>query len=555
MAKISGQLPLNRAEKDVIVALKQQLPDDWLLVPSVRWAKRDSMGFVRDGEADIVILAPRLGMLVVEVKGSREIRVTDAGWQRFESGGWLLLDQTPVAQATSNAHELKRIICDALRWGNEFPGLFGWLAIYPNGNANQLPTLFDHTTLATRRHMTGLQTKVRDALMARGSSSIAQGFSIAAMEAVGKVLTSSEFRIVPADGAQEVSEDKGAIERLTRQQFSALRGLFDFPSVAVAGPAGSGKTVLALWRLEQLLSAGQRAFYACYNRRLAEFLRLKSPGLAAHIHNADQLFGRICPNIAGTMDREEFHRRELPNYVFDEVSGWSDERKFDAVIVDEAQDLSESQVLALNAFVKTGGSWAVFLDQRQDIYQPDTEEALITDVLFKLSHNCRNTVAINRKANDYVGSDINSMPGMPEGLPVQIERVARGQMANRAFQLAKEWKAGGENSVAILSPFVLHRSAMAGHTVGHSIFLTTELNELQSPSKAYFSTIKSFKGIEADCVVIVNASRPDNGAAAFTMEDLYVACTRAKARLAILAEDDEAVRFFRVEEGLSARAR
>lgn len=117
-------------------------------------------------------------------------------------------------------------------------------------------------------------------------------------------------------------------------------------------------------------------------------------------------------------------------------------------------------------------------------------------------------------------------------------------MANRAFQLAKEWKTGGENSVAILSPFTYQNSAMAGHEKGHGIELATKLEELHNPGRAYFSTVKSFKGIEADCVVVVDAVDPDKGTSAFTSEDLYVACTRARTRLVILTDDEESLAFF-----------
>lgn len=544
MAKIFGMLPLNVAERDVILQLKDQLPADWLVIPGVRWAKRNERGFVRDGEADVVVLIPAEGMLVIEVKGSREIRVTEDGWQRLEEGSWIILDRSPVDQATSNAHELKKILCDALGWGSDFPGLLGWLAIYPNGNANAVPALFDHTTLVTRKYMSMLRAKIHDALKARGHEALARSFTPVVMETVAKTLTSSEFRIVPADGAKEVAEDKDAIERLTKQQFSVLRGLFDISSVAVVGPAGSGKTVLAIWHLNSLVDAGKRVLYACFNKDLSEFLRLRNPALSQYIHSVNQLFGRTRPGLNVFGDESEFYRNELPNHVFDEVSGWDEEKKFDGIIVDEAQDLSEAQLLALHSFLKVNGTWSVFLDRRQDIYQRKEDEALAADVVYRLSHNCRNTVAINNATNAYVGSEVDSMPGMPKGVAVSVERVSKKQMANRVFQLAGEWKASDANSVAILSPFILKNSSMAGCEKGHGLELTKELGELQDERKVYFSTIKSFKGIEADCVVVIDAVEPQRGRLAFTVEDLYVACTRARTRLVILTDDHDSLAFF-----------
>lgn len=549
MAKIFGKMPLNVAEKDVVVALKGQAPVDWLVIPGVRWAKRREHGPVMDGEADVVVLVPNLGMLIIEVKGSREMRVTESGWQRLEAGCWVDLGRSPVEQATSNAYELKRLLCDANGWKESFPGLFGWLVVYPNGHANIVPGLVDVTTLATRQDMGRLQAKVQSALLAKGSEGIGRNFTAGVQEAAAKVLTSSEFRIVPADGAKEVSDDKDAIERLTQQQFSALKGLFELPSVAVAGPAGSGKTILALWHLQSVIDAGGKAFYTCYNKNLAESLRLKNPELKEHIQSVDSFFGKTCPGVArGKGPLDEFFRTILPNAVFDQVSAWDDDEKFDAVIVDEAQDLSEDQLIALQAFKKNKGGWAAFMDRRQDLYKRSAED-FDADVLYRLSHNCRNTVAINKATNACAGSDVTSMPGMPDGVAVVVEKSGKQQMANRAFQFAKEWKDNSKNSVAILSPRVLADSAMAGSLIGHGISLTEDIGGLHHPRRALFSTIRGFKGIEADCVVVVDAVSPEVGEKFFTVEDLYVACTRARTRLVILVSDDRSYAYFKEKLG------
>lgn len=550
MGRVWGKLPLNAAERDVVVALRDQTPHAWAVVPSVRWAKKNERGYVSDGEADVVVLAPGLGMLVVEVKGSREFRVTESGWQRKEGGSWLTLDRSPVDQATSNAHELKRLLCEEHHWGSNFPGLFAWLVVYPNGELKGVSGLFDPVTLATRRDMGGLHAKSRDALASRGSESLGKGFTDAVAEVALRTLTSAEFRIVPADGAKEVTEDKAVIERLTQQQFGVLSGLFSLPSVEVAGPAGSGKTVLAMWHLQSVLEAGRRAIYICYNKRLAESLRAKNPEIGDHIHSIDSYFGKVCPGLSSSAgDPAEFYRSELPNHVFDRVSAWPDSKKFDAVVVDEAQDLSEQQILALQVFKKDSGTWAAFSDRRQDVYRQSAGAPLAADVLFRLSLNCRNTAAINRATNSCVGTEVRSMPGVPEGVAVTVEKVGRNQMANRALEIAKGWKEASPNSVAILSPRSRPESSMASVASGHGVALTEALDELESPRKAYFSTIKSFKGIEADGVVLIDAVSPEQGMKFFSMEDLYVGCTRGRTRLAILVSDDESLAFFKKRIG------
>lgn len=69
--------------------------------------------------------------------------------------------------------------------------------------------------------------------------------------------------------------------------------------------------------------------------------------------------------------------------------------------------------------------------------------------------------------------------------------------------------------------------------------LATSLAEWNDGDAVYFSTIKSFKGIEAASVIVVDLDIPREGTS-FQAEDLYVACTRATTRLALLAKNKAA---------------
>ena len=78
---------------------------------------------------------------------------------------------------------------------------------------------------------------------------------------------------------------------------------------------------------------------------------------------------------------------------------------------------------------------------------------------------------------------------------------------------------------------------------GHGLELTEDLAKLGRAGLVVFSTVKSFKGLEARNVVLVHADMP-NRTDAFAAEDLYVACTRATGRFAIVTGSDEAARWF-----------
>jgi hypothetical protein len=533
LPRIIGNQPADRWENEVLKAFKNQLPDDWVVMPSVMWTLKKN-GYVRDGEADFVVLVPDSGLIVVEVKGSKEFKVAEDGvWLRKAGdGSWVRLGESPPEQATRNMHDLTNVLSET----TPFPGRYAYLVIYPQGEAASLPAMFDESTIATRRHMNKLASKLRTSLELRGGENKASQFTSSAVESVIDHLKNRKFRVQKVDAGDEVADDIDKIEQLTRQQFASLKGLFQLPSVAVIGPAGSGKTILAIWRLQALIEQGARAIYVCYNTTLANSLRLKYPDYAKFINNVDRLFVEICPIKRGKIDENSFYREVLPGYVIEKSDTYE---KYDSVIIDEGQDFSEEQVIAMLDLQSSEGTWAFFADWNQNLYDAGMTNPIGADVVFHLHHNCRNTVKINDASNSYLNSRVESMPGMPLGVPPLIEYA--GNQSKRAWELAKQWS--GEGSIAILSPFKLENSAMKGQECGHGLRLSTDIKDLGTSDTVYFSTIKSFKGIEAAVVIVVDVCKPGTYDA-FKVNDLYVACTRATTRLALLSSKKDVIDYF-----------
>lgn len=547
MARILGPVPVDRWEREVLNQLKNQLPNEWIVVANVTWATAGEGGYVKDGQADFVVLVPNSGMVVVEVKGSREIWIdSDGRWYRSDrSGEKVLISKPPPEQAMGNMHELARVVEQKGGWP-KFPGRYSWIVAYPNGQANQVPALFDASTLVTSRHMHELAARIRASLEKRGFEGTANQFTGAAVERVAEILTSRPFAITKADSRVDVQDDVARIDTLTRQQFAALKGVFELPRVAVIGPAGSGKTLLAIWRLQALKDAGRRAMYVCFNTKLAETLKTRYPDCADSIVSVDKLFSNVCPNARCSEDATEYFRQTLPSLAFEVAEALPEESRFDAIIVDEGQDFNEFRLYALNELLKRdGGEWIIFTDRRQDLFRAGSGEAFGAEVVFQLYHNCRNTRHVNSATNNYLGEQpIDSMPGMPEGEPPTVLNCSSKEtIAMRAWELAKQWST--DRGVVILSPYVLSNSSMAHSVKGHGLTLTENLDEMGRSGMVYFSTIRSFKGIEAPAIILIDADIPsDHDRSAFRYEDLYVACTRPTARIAILTKNTEAYEWF-----------
>lgn len=558
MARVLGPVPADPSERKLLQQLRRQLPQAWTVLSNVTWATKDELGTVSDGQSDFVVLVPGAGMVIVEVKGSREIWIEPDGmwYRRGRDGEAVQVSPPPPEQAMKNMYKLVKIVEQKGAWPR-FPGRYSWLVAYPNGVASNVPAMFDSSTMVTSLNIHELETRIRLALSRRGSNGKSELFTNDTVDKIARILTSQAFALTASDTGDDVQDDLERMETLTRQQFAALRGVFEFPKVAVIGPAGSGKTLLAIWRLQALVEAGKKALYVCFNKKLAESLRKRNPDIAACIASVDKFFMEFCrqPGVAG--DAGPYFGETLPGMAFEQAATCGEDVKYDAIIVDEGQDFNELRLYALYELLRTDASeWVIFTDRRQDLFRVGGGDAFGADVIFKLYHNCRNTVRVNKATNSFVELDeIASMPGMPEGEVPEITVCPDPKsMASKAWELARRWTT--DRGVVILSPYSLKNSCMAEYPKGHGMSLTEDLSNMGMPGQVCFSTIRSFKGIEAPAVILVDAEIPsDEPDSYFHKQDLYVACTRPTARLAILAQTDEAGEWFKKRIARNGMAR
>ena len=539
MARVIGGSPSDRWEQLVKRELKRQLPDDWTVVCDVSYSWREEAGYIRDGQADFVVLVPDKGLVVIEVKGSRGILVTDAGdWLLIKRDGSQQKIPPPPEQATRNSYNLTSKLA-ALLDQKSFPGLFGWVVVYPNGNVAGALDMYHPNSVVSKRDLGSLKKIVLTTLQDRGSEGLGSKFSQSFADKCSKFLVNGNFIVEPTDTELESEETAHQVENLTEQQFAALRGIFELKDVGVIGPAGSGKTLLAIWRLQAALDEGKSAIYVCFNKALAQFLKLKFPDVSSSIHSVDKFFTDLTS--VRNNGRPEFFTSTLPDEVM--ARSFSLEQ-YDLIVVDEGQDFIGDRVLALRFLQKDDdhAQFLMFSDFNQSLYHDAEEMQNWPDVTFKLVHNCRNPVGINKATNAICDTDFQSMPGMVEGLPPAVSLVKTEKMALHAWSKAYElYPKGGS---VILSPYALKNSCMSeGPEVWHKLQLTTDVSKLGVEGYVYFSTIKSFKGLEAAHIILTEMDLPEATKALGT-EDVFVALTRATSRLDLLTSSEDAYDFY-----------
>jgi superfamily I DNA/RNA helicase len=148
---------------------------------------------------------------------------------------------------------------------------------------------------------------------------------------------------------------------------------------------------------------------------------------------------------------------------------------------------------------------------------------------------------VNAATNGCCELSVVHMPGVPLGAAPLLKKSWGATAAAAAWAAAHEL--APEGGAIFLSPFKLEKSCLATARRAYSLEVTEDIALLGKPGFVYFSTIRSFKGLEGKNVVLLHADVPGR-MPALSPDDLYVACTRATGRLTIMASSDEAFHWY-----------
>jgi hypothetical protein len=329
-----------------------------------------------------------------------------------------------------------------------------------------------------------------------------------------------------------VDEADRDILRLSEQQFGVLRTLAGARRVAISGPAGSGKTLLAAEKAKRLAADGFHTLLTCFNRPLADYLR----GSLAGVDGLDVLsYHQLCRHLAGEAGLPLPAASPWTQREWDQVASVLERAaqrlgpRYDALVVDEGQDFDDDWWLPLLTLLRDPdhGILYVFLDSNQAIYKRPggLPDGLVAVPLWE---NWRNTHEIFETVmRFYHGEPVESRG--PSGPAVEWRQVAGGdvrrELGTALHRLVRE--AGvGAREVVVLTPAALERSAVAGRCGAFNLTPTPKARD-----DVLLSSIHRFKGLDAKAVVICEVDGRDDG----TFRQLmYVACSRARSLLVVL---------------------
>lgn len=524
------------AERRVYETLEKDLGGDFVVYWSRPWHRFRPDGTGQDGEVDFVVAHPGLGVLAIEVKGG-VVSCDDQGqWRSVSRSGTSYdLKRSPVMQAHDGKHELRKrlagftalarrrlnmchgvVLPDSARPARGF-GAEAPLELFAFGNDIGSGRLGDWV-----REVLGRGAGACDQLGPEG------------MRALHEVVA-AEFELRP-HLASSLAHDMKSIDLLTAEQAYLLDALAGNRQMAIAGAAGTGKTLLALEKAMRCAGAGQRTLLTCFNNALALYLkRLVGEVDNLVIAGFHELCGKMAaaarvqvPEVRGSA----FYADTLPS-VLEQALQARPDLAFDAIIVDEGQDFARNWYDALRLSLKDmeEGCLHVFYDDNQRIYgtgQAFTEE--LPKAMFRLSRNLRNTRSIHQALTPWYDARGVSSAG-PKGQPVdwiEVKSKEQAYVAASAFvaELVKTSQLTAAE-IVLLSGAARDKCGLFYQAqIGGAVPVSA--SDPRTANNIVCDTVRRFKGLEAKCIILIDTDQ--------LVEDelIYVALSRPSVLLRVI---------------------
>ncbi len=305
------------------------------MLANVRFTDRSG-----DLEADLVVALPGAGVAVLEVKGGA---VTHDGTSWRQAGGGVrgkAID--PVGQARRCKYALRQYLDRDDRWPRRVR--MAHLVVLPTSTVGDgfRATDCPRWLVVDGTQLDELADRMRDVLCQQESAvPVATTQDVRQMLEIvtGRPPSQREAAVLAQSRAQEC-------DLLTARQASILDAIRLMRRVEIRGGAGSGKTGLAVEQAGRLAKDGQRVGLVRYSRGLAEYLKRRVAQLhkgaqPAYVGGFHQL-GVAWGASAGTNDDSDYWERRLPEQMAGVARYLSAAEKYDAFVVDEAQDFADS---------------------------------------------------------------------------------------------------------------------------------------------------------------------------------------------------------------------
>ncbi|KJS30244.1 MAG: NERD nuclease [Desulfatitalea sp. BRH_c12] len=484
----------------------------WFAMHSLNLPRHE---YKRFGEIDFVICGPE-GLFVLEVKGGG-VSCHDGIWETTNRYGETeRLRESPFKQAEGALHGLRGKLPASL--SNVF--VVGYGVVMPDVDRLPDSAEWDRAVLADGRDFRQFEKWLERFIRYWSAKDPRKSAATPSQLKVLQQHLRPDFEaVVPLHVSAHEVEMR--IARLTEDQLRLIDVVEANPRVICSGGAGTGKTMLALELAKRWSASGMKTALACHSPWLKRFLERNAvPGLIVSLAESLHVAAKRA-SIEG----------------------------FDALIVDEGQDILNMYVLAqLDRCLHGGiseGRWCFFHDANNQSglcgsYVPDAYEYLesICPVRIPLKTNCRNSLPILQRIQGDLDADVGNS-GVGDGPAVREICVADADSAIQALEKELHDLVDVERfslgDIVVLSPlpFVQSWTSSLSENLRGSISVLDDASPRNINRHSIgFAQIGDFKGLESEVVVLVDMPRPGHSEPLRSLH--YVGMSRARALLSMI---------------------
>lgn len=402
----------------------EALPDSYMVLWTWHFLKQQG-GIDIPGECDFIVITPKHGVIAIEAKGGNVTWHDNAYWQGPRR-------KRPHEQASDAAYAINDAILAAgvrkvpVRWALAFTDTAPWDELPHHVTEGQI--MFAPQTRASRiaQSLAKIVSTVDPVRGDRGESSVSQGAILGALAPRLQAEFASELVVTEtrlnAGTMVGVKATGGQVEALAAMQSTYFPGTRS--RVAVYGPAGSGKTVLAMHRAQEAAAADPEASILLLSpsgqlQRLLLTTKLDPSKIEiprnVYIHDIASLLAKVAADLRSVgavsflealgnpplrRNRGQSHaelRADQALWLGDAALELPSKHAYNMVIVDEAQDFDHDMIAVLELLADRDGHEGpivLLADPRQRMLSGDPWTMPPKFYPVTMTHNLRNTAAI-----------------------------------------------------------------------------------------------------------------------------------------------------------------